>query len=112
VTPEFPKRGFIYEVMFPELGRKKALVVSADVVSEFLHPVAVYVTGHHRVRTIDTMVPLRAGEGGLEANSYALCHEIWTLPQDLFDPEPMGRALDAPRMAEIDRALLLALDIG
>jgi mRNA-degrading endonuclease toxin of MazEF toxin-antitoxin module len=111
--PEFPARGFIYKVTFPDVVQKKtALVVSLDILGEFLKPVVVQVTGTNRIRTIiDTVVQLRAGEAGLTENSYALCHEIWTLGPDLFDPEPLGQALDPLRMAQVDAALGFALDL-
>jgi mRNA-degrading endonuclease toxin of MazEF toxin-antitoxin module len=112
VKPDFPRRGFIHLVKFPGLEEPKtALVVSTDLVNEFLRAVVVQVTKTDRLREIPTTVRLRAGEGGLDVNSYALYHELLTPPDNAISPEPLGGPLDPLRMAEIDRALAFALDL-
>jgi mRNA-degrading endonuclease toxin of MazEF toxin-antitoxin module len=88
VTPDFCRRGFIYRA---KLGKERTvLVVSADFVNEFMHPVVVLVTSKHRIRVFETDVPLRAGEGGLTENSYALCHDVTTLVPEAIEPQPIG----------------------
>jgi mRNA-degrading endonuclease toxin of MazEF toxin-antitoxin module len=112
VTPDFPRRGFIHLVRFPGVEEPKtALVVSTDLVNEHLRPVVVQVTKRDKLRPLPTVVRLRAGEGGLDVNSYALCHELLTPPDDFISPDPLGKQLEPLRMAEIDEALAFALDL-
>ena len=54
-------------------------------------------------------VRLSRGEGGLERSSVLLCEQITTLVKRRFDPEPLGSSLTVPRMAEVERAVLLAI---
>jgi mRNA-degrading endonuclease toxin of MazEF toxin-antitoxin module len=99
-------------VRFPGLDEPKtALVVSANLVNEFLRAVVVQVTRTDRLREIPTVVRLRAGEGGLRDNSYALCHELLTPPDGAIEREPLGGPLTGARMVDIDQALRFALDL-
>lgn len=105
------RRGHIYLVRLPRVEEKKpALVVSSDVMNEFLKPIVVQVTTTDRIRVFPTFVRLRAGEGGLPADSYALCHELHTLDDDLIDDEAIGR-ISVTRMVEVERAIRHALDL-
>ena len=54
-------------------------------------------------------VRLSRGEGGLERSSVLLCEQITTLVKRRLDPEPLGSFLTARRMAEVERAVLLAI---
>ena len=54
-------------------------------------------------------VRLSRGEGGLERSSVLLCEQITTLVKRRLDPEPLGSPLTAHRMAEVERAVLLAI---
>ena len=54
-------------------------------------------------------VRLSRGEGGLERSSVLLCEQITTLVKRRLDPEPLGGSLTARRMAEVERAVLLAI---
>ncbi len=54
-------------------------------------------------------VRLSKGEGGLERSSVLLCEQITTLVKRRLDPEPLGGPLAAHRMAEVERAILLAI---
>lgn len=56
-------------------------------------------------------VRLSRGEGGLAQSSVLLCEQITTLVKRRVDPEPLGDPLSAPRMAEVERAVLLAIGI-
>jgi mRNA-degrading endonuclease toxin of MazEF toxin-antitoxin module len=56
-------------------------------------------------------VRLGRGEGGLTRPSVLLCEQITTMVKRRLDPEPLGPALTAVRMAEVERAVLLAIGI-
>jgi len=87
------------------------LVVSADLVSEYLGPVVVQVTRTPRIRMLPTFVELRAGQGELEDNSYALCHEIATVDDLMIDDTPLGGPISPRKIAEVNRAIAEALDL-
>lgn len=107
------ERSRIYYSKLPDTGddRKTVLVVSSDVVGEFLSPIVVQVTSNPRIRVLPTFVELRAGEGGLERNSWALCHEIATADDSLIDEDPLGPPISPRKVAEVNRALAEALDL-
>lgn len=106
------RRGHIYLVQLPHVERDKtALVVSSNVVNEFLKPVVVQVTTTDRIRSLPTFVKLSAGEGGLTSDSYALCHELHTLDDEFIDDDPIGSMIPIPRMVEVERALKHVLDL-
>ena len=54
-------------------------------------------------------VRLSKGEGGLERSSVLLCEQITTLVKKRLDPEPLGGPLAVHRMADVERAVLLAI---
>ena len=56
-------------------------------------------------------VRLSRGEGGLAQPSVLLCEQITTLVKRRVDPEPMGGPLAPLRMAEVERAVLLAIGV-
>lgn len=106
------QRGCIYRARFPTLSAERpALVVSSDLVSQYLKPVVVQVTSRERVRTLPTFVRLAAGEGGLIRDSFALCHEIHTLDSDLLSDEPLGPRIPLMRLVEVEQAIRRALDL-
>lgn len=107
------RRGCIYYAKLPDVPDedKTVLVVSPDYINEFMKPIVVQVTSRPRIRTFDTHVELRAGEGGLEKNSYALCHQIATLGIDMIDDTPLGGPISPRKIVEVNRALAEALDL-
>jgi mRNA-degrading endonuclease toxin of MazEF toxin-antitoxin module len=108
------RRGWIYLSRLPGVPDedKTVLVVSADEVGEFMRPIVVQVTSRARLRTFDTDVELREGEGGLDKNSWALCHQIVTPPDGAITEEPLSTRPISPRkMVEVNAALALALDL-
>ena len=56
-------------------------------------------------------VRLSRGEGGLARTSVLLCEQVTTLVKRRVDPEPLGAALTTARMAEVERAVLLAIGL-
>ena len=107
------RRGCIYYSKLPDTpdDYKTVLVVSSDPVGEFLKPIVVQVTSTARTRTFDTDVEFRAGEGGLEKISWALCHQIATMDDDWIEDEPLGKPISARKMVEVNQALAVALDL-
>jgi len=56
-------------------------------------------------------VQLARGEGGLARTSVLLCEQLTTMVKRRVDSEPLGPPLTAARMAEVERAVLLAIGI-
>jgi mRNA-degrading endonuclease toxin of MazEF toxin-antitoxin module len=56
-------------------------------------------------------VRLVRGEGGLARPSVLLCEQITTMLKRRVESEPLGPPLTATRMAEVERAVLLAIGI-
>jgi mRNA-degrading endonuclease toxin of MazEF toxin-antitoxin module len=56
-------------------------------------------------------VQLPRGEGGLARTSVLLCEQITTRLKRWVEPEPLGPPLTTARMAEVERAVLLAIGI-
>jgi mRNA interferase MazF len=104
------RRGEVWWADLPRLGRKPALIVSSNNVSRALGEfVAARVTAVERERTLRTHVPVESQETGLAERSFVLCHELHTLGRDGLG-EQTGR-LGPWRMAEVERALRVALDL-
>ena len=56
-------------------------------------------------------VRLARGEGGLARPSVLLCEQITTMVKRRIEPEPLGPPITSTRMAEVERAVLLAIGI-
>ena len=56
-------------------------------------------------------VQLARGEGGLARRSVVLCEQITTLVKRRVDLDTLGPPLSMSRMAEVERAVLLAIGI-
>lgn len=105
------ERGAVWSATLPEIGRKPVVLVSAAVVTQRLRPIVARITSVERSRSLPSVVPLEAGEvDGLSEPSFVLCHDLSTLAQGgLVDS--LG-SLPAPRMLEVERALLFSLGMG
>jgi mRNA interferase MazF len=103
-------RGGIYYAALPGVGDKTVLVVSWDAINSGLRsPIVCQVTRTERERSLPTHVALSAGDGGLEHDSYALCHELVTLDEtDLRRPLGM---ISPTSLLEVEAALRRALDL-
>lgn len=91
--------------------RRPVVVVSAERRNELARDVIV-VPCSTTLRPFVWHVLLRKGEGGLPISSMAKCEQILTVPKDCLAAVPLGAALSAKRMAEIEHAILLALGIA
>ena len=100
------RRGHLYWVDLDK--RRPALVVSPDYRNERARDVIV-VPITPRLRHVRTRVILRAGEGGLSVASAVNAEWITTAPS--FDIGEEIGALGRERMAEVERAIILAIGV-
>jgi mRNA interferase MazF len=102
----FPRRGEVWLVEFPDDPKlRPALVVSPDVRNELANSVlAVPMTTN--LRPAPTHVPLPAGTGGLAHDSMARCENVSYLHKSRLARGPLGGAIPAPLMRDIERCLL------
>lgn len=103
------RRGEIrYADLGGDFGRRPVLIVTTTELIDALSAVtcAPITTS---VRGIPTRVELGRGDG-LRRRSEAACEALMTLPKVDVDTVPLG-SLAESRLAEIDRAIALALDI-
>jgi mRNA interferase MazF len=111
------KRGEVYDVRLDPIegseqaGYRPAVIVSRDAINAastviLAVPCTTYRPGR---RIYPSQVLLRAPEGGLDVDSVALGEQVRALSAGRF-----GRrrgALSAAAMAQLDRALLIAMDL-
>ena len=102
------RRGHLYWATFDK--RRPALVLSPDYRNERASDVIV-VPSTTVLREAPTHVRLRRGEAGLREASVLKCEQVTTLHHSSIDPRPMGAALSAARMAEVERAVLRAFGV-
>lgn len=103
-------RGGLYFADFPGVRDKRVLVVSWNAINDGMRsPIVCLVTSNPRERSLPTDVPLAAGEAGMDADSWILCHEIATLDAEDFRRE-IG-VLSAPLLVQVESALRQALDL-
>lgn len=104
------RRGAVWTADIPSVGRKPVVIVSSRLVTLKLQPVVARITSTQRVRTIETVVALDAGEvDDLPLDCYVLAHELSTLPDGAL-VKHLGR-LQPERMIEVDAAMLVALGL-
>ena len=107
----FPRRGEIWVVDFPDDPKvRPALVVSPDVRNELSNSVlAVPVTTNLRPGPTHVMLP--CGQGGLPKASKARCENISYLHKSRLARGPLGNAVNAEIMRDVELCLLRALGI-
>lgn len=95
-------------------GRRPAIVISHDGFNEveawrsiIVVPIS---TSKRHVKRGLTVVPLGAGEGGLQRDSIALCHQVTTLDRSKF-VERAG-ILSAEALEAVGGGLVVALDLN
>ncbi|HXP83697.1 MAG TPA: type II toxin-antitoxin system PemK/MazF family toxin [Bryobacteraceae bacterium] len=93
-------------------GRRPVLVVSSDAINR--QPLVITVVAGTRAanvpRDYPTNVRVPAGESGLSKETIFLCFQLRSLDPSRFR-DPAG-VLPPGRMAEVDQALKLALNLG
>jgi mRNA interferase MazF len=111
------RRGEVYDaVLDPIQGSEQAgirpvAIVSRDAINSAMSiVVAVPLTTYRSRRQIHpSRVLVRAPEGGLRTDSVALCEQVQVLSKRRFRRQ--RGSLSAGVLAEIDRALLITLDL-
>ena len=103
-------RGEVWWAALPQLGRRPALIVSAQSLNRALaHVTAARITATDRERSLPTYVSLDPPEAELPQRSFVLCHELHTIPKAALR-ERAGK-LGPLRMAQVEDALRTALDL-
>ncbi|MBU1226455.1 MAG: type II toxin-antitoxin system PemK/MazF family toxin [Actinobacteria bacterium] len=101
-------RGEVWEADIPGVGRHPVVIVTRDSVVPILSSiVCVLVTSSFRGHVAE--VELGGGEG-LDRSSAANCDNVFTLPKRVLTRR--RGALGPMKLAELDRALLVALGLG
>ncbi len=84
-----PRRGEVYLVQMDKL--QAALILSTDILNRHALDVCVVpITTVHR-GAFSLRVPLTAGEGGLESDSWAKCDQVTTLEKSRLSYPALGR---------------------
>ncbi len=95
-------------------GRRPVIVVSHDSLNEIdswrSFVIVPLTTSSRQARRGPSAIPIAAGEGGLEQDSVALCHQVTTLDQRKFG-EQIGILPDVVMQA-VTGGLIAALDIS
>jgi mRNA-degrading endonuclease toxin of MazEF toxin-antitoxin module len=113
VADTYPRRGHLHWVRIPdepEGKRRPGLIVSPDVRNRLAGDVLV-VPLSSVLREAPTHVRLRPREGGIARASVAKCEQLTTLRKDRLSAKPLGGALSAQRMLEIEKAVLRAIGV-
>lgn len=112
------KRGEIYWVnLDPTVGaeikkRRPALVVSNDVNNQYSPLVTILPITSKVAKAYPFEVVLAAGAGGLEKESLIKANQIRTVDKGRLVGGPLGHALDAGTMAQVDDAIRVHLALG
>ena len=102
------RRGFIYFVALDK--RHPALVISLDARNRAASDLLV-IPCSTVLGDAPTHVRLRRGEGGLLATSILKCEQITNLPRGDVDAQPLGSALSAARLRDVEVAVMRAIGI-
>lgn len=108
-----PLRGHVYWCRLPdEPGgkRRPVLVISPDVRNRLASDVIVVPLSSH-LREAPTHVLLREGEAGLPHRSVVKCEQVGTILKERLVGSPLGGALSALRLREVERAVLRAIGV-
>jgi len=104
----FPKRGEI--CLFALDKERPALVISSDALNRHSLDVCVAPISTTEHKAFRLRPNLRAGEGGLDRDSWVKCDQVTTLEKANAVYPPLG-ALSAVAMEKIEQAIKLALDL-
>lgn len=111
MTPDFPRRGEIWEAHFPDdPKRRPALIISVDARNEFAHSVlAVPITTS--LRPSPTHVLLHLGEGGLVQDSVARCENVTLIHKPRLFRGGYSDKIGIAALREVETCLLRAMGI-
>ena len=103
------RRGYLYWARLDK--RRPVLVISPDYRNEHARDVLV-IPCSTRLRDAPTHVRLRAREGGVAEASVLKCEQLTTLHKDDIAGAPLGKALSAARIAEVEAGVLRAIGVA
>lgn len=104
----YPRRGEVYLMRLDK--DRPALIVSSDVLNRHALDVCVApITSVHHGR-FALRVAIRAGEGGLNRESWAKCDQVTTLDKQTIVYPPRGR-LTGATLRRVEDGIRLALDL-
>ena len=104
----FPRRGEIYFARLDKL--RPVLVISADSLNRHALDVCVVPITTVERRAFTLRVPIRAGDGGRHADSWAKCDQVTTLEKGYLQYPPLGVVSDRALTA-LEESIKLALGI-
>lgn len=108
IVPSYPKRGEIYLANLDK--PRPAIILSVDQLNRHALDVCVVpITTKQHVRFV-LRVPLKKGDGGLDADCWAKCDQVTTLEKVSLRPRPLG-ALSAAKLQEVERQVKFALGL-
>jgi mRNA-degrading endonuclease toxin of MazEF toxin-antitoxin module len=102
------RRGYLHWARLDK--RRPALVISSDRFNQRSNYVTV-VPGSTRLRPMITHVKLEKGEGGVSRPTMLLCEHLQELHTSDLEAEAIGPPVSAHRLREVERALMLYLDL-
>jgi len=104
----YPKRGEVYLLRLDK--DRPALIISSDVLNRHALDVCVVpITSVHHGR-FALRVAIRAGDGGLNRESWAKCDQVTTLEKESVIYPPLGR-LNNATLRRIEDGVRLALEL-
>jgi mRNA-degrading endonuclease toxin of MazEF toxin-antitoxin module len=104
----YPRRGDVY--LFKLDKERPALVVSADELNKFSLDVCVVPISKIEHRHFSLRPKLKAGEGGLNCDSWAKCDQVTTLEKDSAVYPPLG-VLTRESLDRVEKAIRTALEL-
>ncbi|MGA3098739.1 MAG: type II toxin-antitoxin system PemK/MazF family toxin [Bryobacteraceae bacterium] len=104
----FPKRGEV--CLFALDKRRPAMVVSSDALNRHSLDVCVVPISTVEQKAFTLRPPLRAGEGGLDRDSWAKCDQVTTVEKSRAVYPPLGTVRE-PALEKIGQAIKLALEL-
>jgi mRNA-degrading endonuclease toxin of MazEF toxin-antitoxin module len=108
VKSEGPRRGHLYLARLDKT--RPVLVISTDVRNALASDVMV-VPCTTTLSIAPTHVRLKKGEGGLPSASVLKCEQLTTFPQEDLIRGPLGPALSAAKLLEVERCILRAIGV-
>jgi mRNA interferase MazF len=104
----WPRRGEVYLVRLDKL--RPALILSSDILNRHSLDVCVVPITSIQHREFSLRVPLPAGEGGLDSDSWAKCDQVTTQEKSRLAYPPLGR-LSASALRKIEGYVKAALQL-
>ena len=104
------RRGHIYWAHLPGDKRRPVLVLSPVARNE--HASDIIIAPLSTVlREGPWHVKLRKGEAGIDQPSVIKCEQITTLRKQIVGDKPLGKAISAAKMRQVERAVLRAIGV-